>query len=68
MRVIIHNIKRAGKRAYIYKLTSKGLIPTYISSTGLKQYDTNDLKEYKEKRKLGRPIKILKEEETKENE
>lgn len=68
MKITIHNIKRAGKRAYIYKLTSKGLIPTYVSPQGLKQYDTNDLKEYKHKRKLGRPLKIVKEQEQNKDE
>lgn len=58
MLITIKNIKSAGKRKYIYYLTSCGKIPTYVNEeTGLKQYNTKDLKTYKQYNKRGRPLK-----------
>lgn len=64
MLITIKNIKSAGRRKYIYYLTSCGKIPTYVNEeTGLKQYNTKDLKAYKQNNKRGRPLKVNIEEE-----
>ena len=59
MLITIKNIKSAGRRKYIYYLTSVGKIPTYFNDKGDKQYNTADLKVYKSINRRGRPAKVL---------
>lgn len=57
MLIKIKNIKNKARRAYIYRITSQGKIPTYVDERGNKQYDTTDYKNYRATHKRGRPTK-----------